>query len=346
MTFDFDAHFRSRPVVLAPMEDVSDAVFRRVCRSVGADLCVTEFVNVESLARGCQKSRRKLSLPPGDQPTGIQIYGANPDALIVAAREAEAMAPAFLDINCGCWIPRIAARGAGAGWLRQPKAMVEMAARVVQAVSLPVTVKTRIGWGPESEMPIVDLARRLEDVGVRALTVHCRTAQMGHHGAAVWSWAARAQQAVRIPVLVNGDIRTADDVVRALESTGCAGAMVGRGAMDYPWVFREARALLDGKGRLAPPSAQERLALCRWQVIENVRARGAPNGVQCLRRHLRGYFAGIEGGEALRVQLNRCDSLEGTLALLDEAAARWAASDEGAMRGFSAAARPAAAHAG
>src|SRR3954463_9041532 len=147
------------------MEDVSDAVFRRLCRSLGADLCVTEFVNVEGLLRGCRNARRKLTLAADDQPTAIQIYGSNPERLAEAALVAEAAGPAFLDINCGCWVPKIAGRGAGAGWLRDPAAMVAMTKMVVERTSLPVTVKTRIGLGPESEMPIVDLARRLEDAG-------------------------------------------------------------------------------------------------------------------------------------------------------------------------------------
>ncbi len=139
------------------MEDVTDAVFRRLCRQIGAELCLTEFVNVEGLLRGCRNARRKATLAPGDQPTAIQIYGSDPERLAEAARAAEEAGPVFIDINCGCWVPKIAGRGAGAGWLRDPDAMVQMAANVVRAVSLPVTVKTRIGWGPESHMPIVDL---------------------------------------------------------------------------------------------------------------------------------------------------------------------------------------------
>ena len=186
----------NRPAVLAPMEDVTDAVFRRLCRKFGAELCVTEFVNVEGLLRGCRNARRKMTLAPDDQPTAIQIYGSDPARLAEAAAVAEAAGPAFIDINCGCWVPKIAGRGAGAGWLRDPEAMVAMAGMVVRSVSLPVTVKTRIGYGPESHMPIVDLARRLEDAGVAAITIHCRTAQMGHEGKADWSWARKAREVV------------------------------------------------------------------------------------------------------------------------------------------------------
>ncbi len=179
MSARFDELFAGRPAILAPMEDVTDALYRRTCRRLGASLCVTEFVNVEGLLRGCRKARRKLTLAPDDRPTGIQIYGSDPSRLAEAAQVAESAGPPFIDINCGCWVPKIARRGAGAGWLRDPDAMVRMVALVVRAVSLPVTVKTRIGFGTEAEIPIVDLARRLEDAGVKALTIHCRTAKMG-----------------------------------------------------------------------------------------------------------------------------------------------------------------------
>jgi nifR3 family TIM-barrel protein len=317
--------FAGRPVLLAPMEDVSDAVFRRLCRRLGAELCVTEFVNVEGLLRGCRRAQRKITLEPDDRPTAIQIYGADPDRLAEAARVAEAAEPAFVDINCGCWVPKIAGRGAGAGWLRDPAAMVAMASRIAKTLSLPVTVKTRIGWGPESEMPIVDLARRLEDAGVAALTIHCRTAAMGHTGRADWSWAARAREVVSIPVVVNGDVKTASDALRALDETGCAGVMVGRAAIDHPWVFREARALLDRGVHLPGPTTDERLALCREHLVANVEARGEPHGVRVTRRHLAGYLSGLPGAAALRRLLLFCDTLEGCLAILDDAGRRLAA---------------------
>jgi nifR3 family TIM-barrel protein len=315
--FDFDGYFRSRPVILAPMEDVSDPVFRRLCRARGADLCITEFVNVEGLLRGCRRAADKIDLDADDRPTAIQIYGADPARLAEAAEIAERSEPAYIDINCGCWVPKIARRGAGAGWLRDPDAMVAMAKMVVERVSLPVTVKTRIGWGSESRMPIVDLARRLEDVGVRALTIHCRTAQMGHSGQADWSWARRVREVVSIPVIVNGDVRSAEDARRALEETGCAGVMVGRYAIEHPWIFREARALLDRNETIAPPTAAERIALCREHLLAQCEARGELRGVRSLRRYYPGYLRGLPGAAALRRALNTTDTLAGVLALLD-----------------------------
>jgi tRNA-dihydrouridine synthase B len=296
--------YAQKPVVLAPMEDVTDVVFRRLCRKLGATISMTEFVNVEGLLRGCRNAARKVRLAPDDGLTAIQIYGSNPERLAEAARVAEEARPFFIDINCGCWVPKIAGRG---------------------SVSLPVTVKTRIGLGPESHMPVVDLARRLEDAGAAAITIHCRTAQMGHSGDADWSWAARAREVVRIPVLVNGDVRNAEDAKRAMVETGCEGVMVGRRAIEHPWVFREARALLDRGETADGPSTEERLTLCREHLIANVEQRGEPYGVHCTRRHLAGYLKGLHGAAALRQQLNGCDSLDGSLAILDGAAQRVAA---------------------
>jgi tRNA-dihydrouridine synthase B len=289
------------PVVLAPMEDVSDAAFRRACRGFGAHLCVTEFIRAEQMIAGADIARRKATLADDDRPTAIQIYGADATLLMEAAEVAAAARPAFIDINCGCWLPRVARNGAGAGWLRDPAAMVEMARRVVAAVDLPVTVKTRIGWGPESEMPIVDLARRLEDAGVAGITIHCRTAQAGHSGDADWRWAQRAQAAVAIPVIVNGDVRTADDVVRALAETGCAAVMIGRAAIQHPWIFREARALLTDGRRIAPPTDDERVALYRALLAANIAARGEKYGVQVTRRHV--PLLGATLGASLRAPL-------------------------------------------
>ena len=319
------ALYANKPAILAPMEDVTDSVFRRLCRGVGADIGMTEFVNVEGLLRGCRNAKRKIKLADDDQLTAIQIYGADPERLAEAARFAASAEPLFLDINCGCWVPKICGRGAGAGWLREPAAMVAMVKMVVSSVHLPVTVKTRIGLGPESHMPIVDLARRLEDAGAAALTIHCRTAQMGHSGAADWTWAAKARENVSIPVMVNGDVRSGEDAKRALDTTGCAGVMVGRRAIEHPWVFREIYGLLRDGVTVAPPTDEERLDLCRTHLRANVEERGEPHGVRVTRRHLSGYLAGMRGAAQLRQQLNTCDSLEGCLAILETAVIRRAA---------------------
>jgi tRNA-dihydrouridine synthase B len=299
-----------KPTMLAPMEDVSDVVFRAIARGFGADVCFTEFVNVEGLLRGCRNARRKMLLDDAErESTAIQIYGSNPERLAEAARVAEEANPAFIDINCGCWVPKIAGRGAGAGWLRDPDAMVAMAAMVVRSASCVVTVKTRIGLDA-THTPIVDLARRLEDTGVGAITLHCRTANMGHSGAADWSWARRVREVVAIPVIVNGDVDSAEAANRAFAETACAGVMIGRRAIEHPWVFREMRGAL-------PPTLSERLSLCRDHLRANVAQRGELYGVRVTRRHLSGYLRGMPGAAELRRSLLFCDSLGGCLAILD-----------------------------
>ena len=316
--FDLDAFFASRPAILAPMEEVSDAVFRRVCRARGAQLCVTEFVQAEGLLAGNTEDTHKLELGADDFPTAVQVYGADAARLAQAASIAERAEPVFLDINCGCWVPKVARGGAGAGWLREPDAMIAMAKQIVERVALPVTVKTRIGFGPESHMPIVDLARRLEDVGVRAITIHCRTAKMGHSGAADWRWAARAREVVSIPVIVNGDIARPDDAKRALESTGCQGVMIGRRARAHPWIFSEVRARLDGARKVPAPSAHERIALCREHLQALIEDRGERRAVRVLRRVYPDYLRGVPGAETALRALASLDSAQAVHAELDE----------------------------
>jgi tRNA-dihydrouridine synthase B len=225
-------------------------------------------------------------------------------------------------VNCGCWVPKIARRGAGAGWLRDPQAMIDMAKMVVSRVSMPVTVKTRIGWGGEETMPILDLARRLEDAGVRAITLHCRTAQMGHGGSADWTWAARVREIVSCPVIVNGDVKSGADARRALEETSCHGAMVGRYAIEHPWVFREARAMIDHGVTLPEVTVEERLALCRQHLALTVEERGELRAVRAMRRYYPGYLKGLPGSAALRRELNTTDPLEAVLAIFDRVEAR------------------------
>lgn len=315
--FDFDAAFAQKPVILAPMEELSCAIFRRVCRARGADLCITEFALADALVQGDESALRKITLGPDDTPTAIQIYGANPDRLAEAASIAEAERPAFIDINCGCWVPKVARGGAGAAWLRDPDAMVAMAEMVVRRVSLPVTVKTRLGWGDETELPITTLAQKLQAVGVRAITLHCRTARMGHTGQADWSWARRVREVVDIPVIVNGDVRTANDAQRAIESTGCDGVMIGRRALEHPFVFREARARLDHAPKLAAPSVSERAALCREHLLLLEEAHGPARALRAMGQWFPRYLARLPAATEWLRELRGCPSIEAVLETLE-----------------------------
>jgi len=317
--FDFDATFASRPVILAPMEDVSDAVFRRICRACGASLCVTEFALAERLVAAEAEAVDKIALSGDDTPTAIQIYGSDPGTLAQAAQIAQRAEPAYIDLNCGCWVPKVTRAGAGASWLRAPDQMVAMARMVVDSVNLPVTVKTRIGWGDEAEMPIVDLTRRLEDAGVRAIVIHCRTARAGHAGPADYSWAGKAQAAVGIPVIVNGDLRTANDCQRALNLTGCAGVMIGRRAIEHPWIFREARARLAHQPRPAAPTRQERLELCAAHVLALRETRGERRALKAALAFYRGYLGKLLDAQVLLSELRGCVSVAQVLDILDEA---------------------------
>ncbi len=316
---EFAAIMASRPVMLAPMEDVSDPIFRAICREQGADVCYTEFVNVDGLLRGDRRNRRKLELGPGDWPVGIQIYGSDPEKLVEAASLVAASDPLVIDINCGCWVPKIARRGAGAGWLRDLDAMQDMVRAVARAVreagSLPVTVKTRIGWS-DQEKPVPELVRRLEDAGVAGITLHCRTAVQRHEGVADWSWAALARGLARVPVVVNGGIMCAEDVARAFAETGCAGAMVARGAIGNPWIFREAHDVLAGRP-VRLPTVEERLDACRRHFTLAVGVRNERAGICAVRRHLAGYLSGLHGGAELRRQLHEHYTLAGCLEVLD-----------------------------
>jgi nifR3 family TIM-barrel protein len=317
VAFDFDRAFARRPVILAPMEELSCAVFRRVCRARGADICVTEFALADALLARDATALRKIALSKDDAPTAIQIYGADPALLAQAACVAADQKPAFIDINCGCWVPKVARGGAGAAWLRDPDAMVAMARMVVRSVPMPVTVKTRLGWGDEAELPITTLAQKLEDVGVRAITLHCRTARMGHTGSADWSWAARVREVVDIPVIVNGDVRTANDCQRALESTGCAGVMIGRRALEHPFVFREARARLDHVPKPQAPSVEERCALCREHLLLLEAAHGPVRGLRAMRQWFPRYLGRLPGAAEWLSELRSCPDLAAVLETLD-----------------------------
>jgi tRNA-dihydrouridine synthase B len=289
-------------IVLAPMEDVTDLPFRLICKRMGADLMYTEFVNSDGLIRGNVKTAKKMAFLPQERPIGIQIYGGDVGAMEGAARLAESSEPDLIDINCGCWVKDVAMRGAGAGLLRDLPRMEQIVRAVVGAVKAPVTLKTRLGWDSTS-IRIVDVARMCEQVGILALTVHCRTREQGHRGSVDFSWIPRIKEAVSIPVIVNGDIVTPEDVKSAFENTGCDAVMIGRGAVSNPWIFRQAKHFLATGEHLPEPTVEERVALLKEHLRLAVEYKGERVGVIELRKHYSGFLRGMPHVSKVRNEL-------------------------------------------
>ena len=297
-------------LLLAPMEDVTDISFRQICKEFGADIVYTEFVNADGLVRSKKptKSRMKMILREEERPAGIQIYGGNLDTMQEAAGIVETEQPDIIDINAGCWVKKVAKRGAGAGLLRDLPYMVRMAKTIVEQVTLPVTVKTRIGWDDDS-IQIVELAKMLEDVGVRALTVHCRTRQQGHSGDPDWSWIPRIRDAVSIPVILNGGVMTPQDVARAFDETGCDAVMIARGAIANPWIFREARQLLDSGTLPPPPEFRERIETALRHLRLAVSVKGERRAVLEMRKHYIAYLKYVPNSRQMRNILMKPETL-------------------------------------
>ena len=308
-------------LLLAPMEDISERPFRLICKELGADLVYTEFVNAEGLLRedpnGPRRSFHKLRFLEEERPLGIQLYGAASLSMEKATEIASAQNPDIIDINCGCWVSNVALRGAGAGLLRDLPQMKEVVSRVIGATQLPVTVKTRLGWDRES-IRIVEVARMLEDIGVQALAIHCRTRAQGHKGAVDYEWIPRVKDAVSIPIILNGDVVSPQIVKDAFDSTGCDGVMIGRGAITHPWIFREAQHYLKTGELLSTPSLKERAELCIKHLRLAVEHDGEKYALIGLRRHYAGYFRGLRGAAQLRAALAGYRELEPLLARLEE----------------------------
>ncbi len=296
------------------MEDVSDIAFRRICRERGADLVYTEFTNCEALSRNVQRSLEKIRIVEDERPVGIQLYGSNGESLERAAAIAEEYAPDFIDINCGCWVKKIANRGDGAGLLRDLKKFEMVVQSVMRGTSLPVTVKTRLGWDAD-EIVILDVARMLEANGVQALTVHCRTRKQGYTGEADWSWLPRIKEVSEIPLFANGDISTPEDV-RVVLDLGCDGAMIGRGAIHNPWIFEQVKHYLATGEHLPPATSEERIELCIRHLKDFVAIRGGGRGVTAFRKFYVHYLRGMPDSTRFRVSLMAFTEVEPIVELL------------------------------
>lgn len=296
-------------VLLAPMEDVTDLPFRLICRRYGADIVYTEFISSDGLVRDARRSLEKLRLAEEERPVAIQIFGGDVDTMVGAAQRAEESKPDFLDINYGCWVKNVVVRNAGAALLKDPAQMESLTRSIVNNVGLPVTVKTRLGWSKDN-IVILEVAQRLQDAGAAALTVHCRTRDMGHDGEADWSWIPRIKEVVSIPVIVNGDIRSGADAHRAFQTTGADAVMIGRAAIGNPFIFTEA------KQGTYTASARERITVCLEHLKLELAYKPQQRAIHEFRKHYSGYLKGLPNNSLARqdvVRMNEYEPIEDRL---------------------------------
>ena len=292
------------PLLLAPMEDVSDPPFRFVCKSNGADLMFTEFISSEGLIRDAIKSKQKLDIFDYEKPIGIQIFGGDEDAMAMSARIVDAVNPDLVDINFGCPVKKVVNRGAGAAVLKDIDLMVRLTEAVVKSTSLPVTVKTRLGWDLNS-INIIEVAEHLQDVGIQALAIHGRTRAQLYKGEADWTWIARVKENARItiPIFGNGDI---DSPAKALEYKnryGVDGIMIGRAAIGYPWIFNEIKYFFETGQNLEPPTIEQRVEVIKKHLHFSVKWKGLIAGINEMRRHYTNYLKGLPNIKEFRLKL-------------------------------------------
>lgn len=313
-----------RPLFLAPMEDVTDPSFRYICKEYGADVLYTEFISSDGLIRDAKKSVEKLTIYPYEQPIAIQIYGHLLEPMVESAKIAEEAEPAFIDINFGCPVKKIANRGAGSGMMRYPEKMVEMTRQIVEAVKLPVTVKTRLGWDHESKN-IEELTLRLQDVGIAAITIHGRTRSQLYKGEADWSLIGKIKEnpAVTIPVIGNGDITSAEGAKEAFDRYGVDGVMIGRATYGRPWLFKEIKEYFATGELMEQPDCHERVDLAKRHLLKSVEVKGERVGVLEMRRHLSAYFKGYPNFKELRLKLVTENDHTVVLELLEEVRSRY-----------------------
>ena len=306
------------------MEDVTDASFRYICKKFGADMVYTEFVSSDALVRDVPKSLAKFTIYDYERPIGIQIYGNIPDAMVDSAIKVERANPDVIDINFGCPVKKIAGRGAGSGMMREPDKMVEITRRVVEAVHTPVTVKTRLGWDNDSKI-IVELAERLQDAGIAALTIHGRTRAQMYKGEADWSLigAVKNNPRMHIPIIGNGDIKTPQDAKNAFDRYGVDAIMIGRASFGHPWIFSEIRHYLDTGKELPPMSVADRVALAKDHLAKSIEIKGERRGVFEMRRHLACYFKGLENFKETRLKLVTLTDIDELYKTLDYVGEHW-----------------------
>ena len=307
------------PLLLAPMEDVSDPPFRAVCKENGADLMYTEFISSEGLIRHAAKSVAKLDIFEYERPIGIQIFGNNIDSMKEAVEMAEQAHPDIIDINYGCPVKKVACRGAGAGILLDVPKMVKMTEEIVKSTSLPVTVKTRLGWDDKSKY-ISEVSERLQDVGIRAISIHGRTRRQMYKGEADWTLIGEIKNnpRIHIPVFGNGDVDSPQKALLMRQKYSVDGIMIGRAAIGYPWIFREIKHYFSTGELLPRPSLDERIQVFKKHLDFSTHWKGLRVGIAEMRRHYSNYFRGIPHIKIYRAKLVTCDSYEEILSTVDE----------------------------
>ncbi len=312
------------PLLLAPMEDVSDPPFRYVCKQGGADLMFTEFISSEGLIRDAIKSKKKLDIFDYERPVGIQIFGGDEDAMHMSSQIVDATNPDIVDINFGCPVKKVVCKGAGAGVLKDVALMIRLTKAVIKGTTKPVTVKTRLGWD-ESTINIHEVAERLQDVGVAALSIHGRTRAQMYKGSANWDLIGEVKnnQRIKIPIFGNGDVETPERVKEVKEKYGVDGVMIGRASIGYPWVFNEIKHFLKTGTHLPPPTIKQRVEVCKTHLIKSVEWKGEKLGILEMRRHYTNYFRGLPNFKDLRMILVTSENLSLLLETIDTVSSRY-----------------------
>lgn len=312
------------PLLLAPMEDVSDPPFRRLCKLHGADMLYSEFISSEGLIRDAIKSRQKLDIFDYERPVGIQIFGGDEEAMALSAKIVATVRPDLVDINFGCPVKKVVSKGAGAGVLKDIDLMVRLTKAVVRSTDLPVTVKTRLGWD-ESSINIEEVAERLQDVGISALTIHARTRSQMYKGHSDWSYIAKVKNnpRIHIPIFGNGDIDNPEKALEYRNKYGVDGIMIGRAAIGYPWIFKEIKHYFATGELLSPPTIADRVAAARNHLIWSVEWKGERQGVLEMRRHYANYFKGLPNFKEHRQRLVTLDSAAEIVTALEEIVAKY-----------------------
>ena len=303
---------KNTPLFLAPMEDVSDTAFRLICKEFGVDVLISEFASSEALIRDVQQTQKKLFFSEKERPFGIQLFGNKADAMCEAARIAESYNPDFIDINWGCPVKKIAGKGSGSGMLQNIPLLIDITKQVVNAVKIPVTVKTRLGWD-EKNKPIVELAEQLQDIGIQAISIHGRTRSMMYKGEADWTLIGKIKENPRITISIigNGDITTPEEALHAKQRYHVDGIMIGRGAIGNPWLFAAAKSLLEKNGLPYPtPSLTERLTICKRHFELTIENKGEHYGILNMRKHYKNYFRELPNFKETRIKLLTSNSLD------------------------------------